>query len=1144
MRTGRKRSGIIVGLALAVLLVPALAAGATPAAQSQSLFDQIAARADAVEAARLNAVESAADTQPGVIEPIVEGPAGDEPMSPQAADGPQIALEPTGGAPGSSVNLRATGLAPGGRFYAYLEGVRLSGELVADNSGALSVEITIPAYAPAGPLTLGLVGAEAMGGEAVAAGQGPARAAFIVDGTDGAAVVTELGLLGAPPLPAFPGVRLEPETATAQAVAVTAQPAKPWTLAVYMTADDDLANDTTNDLNEMIRAVSSAGIGPNVHVVVLVDQRNAASKYFWISASSGTALDVTPEPLRNQNLDTGNPQVFVDFMGFVAQNFPASRYAVSLWSHGAGWEGIQFDANSRNEWTMAELRDALVRSLQLLGRQRFDLLLFDACYMGGFEVLTEIQETADVVVAAPGLMPKQGLPYDSVVELLAQTSLTPAQIAAGIVTRTGQFYGTSSTYAVSAFAMGAPFDRVTRVIDNAATELLRLAAQQGGEIIQTARVNSTNHNNRFVDIGDFAAKVGEQTGLSTPVVQREATAVINALDPAAGFVLATVYNPASDPGAGLTAYFPEDGRGRTVVRRSSLSLLAVSDGYKDLRIQSSSWYRLLDALTTGRYPNLPPPVQDPIERPPPEASAAPDHDIIFAQVLNSKRVDLFRIPSSDDDAPLPLVNDGAVNFYPRWTPDGRQVAYISDRNVPPVGGISIGRNLFLINSDGSFIGDGPLQLTNVGVNCTNGAFQGTPCIVEQVGHPAWLSDGSGLLYTLYTYDFASFPPTTRSTIRLVSPDASEDFELLPAFAANSPLANYYRFDTADLRAQNGEPVYLMVSYTIPPEFAGEFANQNIPANNIAVFDFTNRDGTYSSGLSDLYSLVLHTNDQRRAGNWIYAGLPAWRPFTNEVAFLYNRIGTPPILYSPTRRDYREPLLAFQPDRRNILYPVLGPEVFATFDIGRLTLLPGAFPGDGFRFRMEYPYWQFRDSWRGVGANYRPSWKPDGSNNLTLSVSLSFGFAWDVARIASDSDADTSPEDDTFEYLTDNGTSVTPSWGRVRPEDVRQRLDVTPTYLAPGSSSVFILSGSGFAPGAVVTLRLNDQNLEQVRADARGRFTRTYVLRSAPPGPLRFTAIGLGASGSADGELRATQSSNAIDMIVLKRGGVFIPLLRR
>lgn len=1068
--------------------------------------------------------------------------AGDGPTIAAAQDSRWLQVEPGSGSPGTLVSVTGGGFAPGEQLRLALGAITLTHDsLSADEAGALRATFTVPGHALGGAQIVSVLRAEPAS-ELQAARIGGSQALFTVTDAPTPASTTALAPLGALSPPLLPGMPLSPSTVV-EKVAVTPQPAKAWTLAIYMTADGDQNKDATDDLDELL-AVTNASAAANVHVVVLVDRTDQPTTYLWWRGGTTTALvNVTPDALANTNVDTGNPQAFVDFMGFVRQNFPGNRYAVSLWSHGSGWEGLQHNPQSNSFWDMAELRDALSRGLQQLGKPRLDLLLFDACYMGGFEVLTEIRETADVVVAAPGKMPAEGLRYDALLAELGQTSRTPAQIATAVVQSVRTTYSTTTDYAVSAYLMGTPFDSLSATIDRAALELLRLAARQGGDIIKTARVSSTSYQERFIDIGDFARNIRDSQNLNATAVRNAANEVIAALTPGGGFVLAEAHSPANRPSYSLTAYFPaDDGRGRSTGLREIEPTVALDSRYSQLRAQNSGWFRLLTALATGQFPSLPPPSETPGGEVPPPAAAAANHDVIFAQVLNPLHVNLFRTSSQGDEVPLALLDDGYINFYPRWSPTGRQVVYISDRGVPRVGGFSVGRNLFLINSDGSFPSSGPTQLTNVGVNCPNGPFRGTTCTIQQVAHPAWLSDGSGLLYTLYSFEYATFQVTARSTIRVVSPDGTQNIELLPALAGANSIAQYIRFDTADLRAQGGTPQYLIFGYSVPEEYANQF-NANFRVNNIGFFDLTNRNGGgVNVDLNDLYGFFLHssTDYNNGNGNWLYAGFPAWRPNSNELAFLYNRVGTPRILYSPTRLDYRAPLPAGVPDRLNPFYPFLGPATYPTFDIGRMRLEVLS-PSQGyFGYTMTYPYWQFANSSVGVGANFRPSWKPDGSNNLAVSVSVNVGAAWDVAVIASDSDSDTS--EDTLRPLTQNGLSVTPGWGMVRAEDVRQRLVVAPPYLAPGPTAAYILTGSGFAAGERVTIKVNGQAIGQVTADGRGRFEVRIGLPEAAPGRLQFTAEGSAAAAGVGSS--AARISNTSEMVVLSDGGLFIPLIVR
>ncbi|HRE03264.1 MAG TPA: clostripain-related cysteine peptidase, partial [Ilumatobacteraceae bacterium] len=54
--------------------------------------------------------------------------------------------------------------------------------------------------------------------------------------------------------------------------------------------------------------------------------------------------------------------------------------------HGAGWHGVAWDDATGNHLNPADVRDAIATGLTAAGRERADIVGFDACLMATFEV--------------------------------------------------------------------------------------------------------------------------------------------------------------------------------------------------------------------------------------------------------------------------------------------------------------------------------------------------------------------------------------------------------------------------------------------------------------------------------------------------------------------------------------------------------------------------------------------------------------------------------------------------------------------------------------------------------------------------------------------------------------------------------------
>lgn len=198
-----------------------------------------------------------------------------------------------------------------------------------------------------------------------------------------------------------------------------------------MAGDNTLSNMTAADLEEMRAATSN----PNVRVVVELDDSTNGTKRGTIENGAITLTSVGSE------VDTGKKESLSDFISWAKQTYPANHYALVLWSHGDGWRnarlsrGALADDTSGSFMSMADIRSAISTAGGV------DLVNFDACLMGMYEVAYELKEVASVMVASEETVPGTGQPYDKVINrLVANPDQDAKTLAAGIVDDSYAYY--------------------------------------------------------------------------------------------------------------------------------------------------------------------------------------------------------------------------------------------------------------------------------------------------------------------------------------------------------------------------------------------------------------------------------------------------------------------------------------------------------------------------------------------------------------------------------------------------------------------------------------------------------------------------------------------------------------------------------
>jgi hypothetical protein len=210
-----------------------------------------------------------------------------------------------------------------------------------------------------------------------------------------------------------------------------------WTIMVYMAADATPVLSWQDDVNEMEAGQQMAG----TNVIVLVDEYGDSNTTLLrvqqdpngfapaiVSTKVSDAGAVIPP---SEEVDTASPDTLSAFINFSVSAFPAQRYVLILWGHGANWRGLCPDG--ADIMSLPELRYALASSTSNLGRP-LDMIIVDSCAEGSFEMLNQIREYTRIFVSSEKDVPFQGLPYKQVLDGLAiDTNLAPEAFGSMIV---------------------------------------------------------------------------------------------------------------------------------------------------------------------------------------------------------------------------------------------------------------------------------------------------------------------------------------------------------------------------------------------------------------------------------------------------------------------------------------------------------------------------------------------------------------------------------------------------------------------------------------------------------------------------------------------------------------------------------------
>ena len=331
-----------------------------------------------------------------------------------------------------------------------------------------------------------------------------------------------------------------------------------WTIMVYMDGDNNLDDCAWDDLTEL-ESVSSTD---EIKIVTQLDAYYSCSgtfRYYITGAAPGISYPLYPDDivqtLPEQNM--ADPATLTSFVNWATTNYPAEKYLLVLWDHGAGWrdrniltKGVIWDDTSGDFMTMAEL----VQGLNGVN-EGIDIIGFDACLMQMAEVAYEMNGLTNLpnyMVASQASEWGDGWPYDDILaHLLANPGMAGGTLCETIVDDFINYCGFEGTLSTLDFSTGT-YDTYT-AFDSFVTALMASSYQ---DEISAARSSAQSYSYsdgyRCKDIYDFAERIKN----SVPDCQSEAQAVMNQVNDLVLFEAHTGSGVANSHG--LSIYLPDN----------------------------------------------------------------------------------------------------------------------------------------------------------------------------------------------------------------------------------------------------------------------------------------------------------------------------------------------------------------------------------------------------------------------------------------------------------------------------------------------------------------------------------------------------------------------------------------------------------
>ncbi len=183
------------------------------------------------------------------------------------------------------------------------------------------------------------------------------------------------------------------------------QPAKKWTILVYLDADNNLSSYGDYDINEM----KAVGSNSDINIVVLWDNSGSTHGYYYIQSTGATLLRDVGE------VNMGSETTAKNFIDFAIANFPAEKYMWIFWNHGGAvdrsYKGVCWDdTNSYDHLTEVEQKNIITYLNSKTGKT-LDVLAYDACLMGCAELVYQFRGLASYIAFSEQTIPGNGYDY-------------------------------------------------------------------------------------------------------------------------------------------------------------------------------------------------------------------------------------------------------------------------------------------------------------------------------------------------------------------------------------------------------------------------------------------------------------------------------------------------------------------------------------------------------------------------------------------------------------------------------------------------------------------------------------------------------------------------------------------------------------
>ena len=226
---------------------------------------------------------------------------------------------------------------------------------------------------------------------------------------------------------------------------------KEWTIMVFVNGKNNLEKYALLDMNEM----EMIGSSDKVNIVTEVgriagyasnDGDWKTARRYLVKKDNDFTKITSPIVAELGKVDMGDYKHLAEFANWAKTTYPAKRYMLIVWNHGAGWiksrpmdaaKGISYDDETGNHITTPQF------GLAMKAIGKVDVIGTDACLMQMPEVNYEIKDYVDYIVASEETEPGDGYTYNLMLgPLAAKPTMSAAELGKVTVDGYADHYGT------------------------------------------------------------------------------------------------------------------------------------------------------------------------------------------------------------------------------------------------------------------------------------------------------------------------------------------------------------------------------------------------------------------------------------------------------------------------------------------------------------------------------------------------------------------------------------------------------------------------------------------------------------------------------------------------------------------------------